>query len=607
MSKAIGIDLGTTNSCAAVVNISGQPEMVINKEGNRITPSVVSFNKDNEKLIGASAKRQAILNPDRTIYSIKRKMGTRDKIKIDDKSYSPEEISAMILQKIKTDVEDYLGEPVTKAVITVPAYFNDQQRTATKQAGEIAGLEVLRIINEPTAAALSYGNSLDKKESVLLVYDLGGGTFDVSLLELEITDDEERDTYHVLATSGDTHLGGDDFDQRLMDYMISEFKKETSIDLSKDKQAMQRVKEAAEKTKCELSTSIQSNISLPFISSTPDGPVHLEMTITRAKFEELNDDLIQKTKIFIQQVLDDAKITKEKVDEVLLVGGSTRIPKVQEIIKEMIGKEPKKSVNPDEAVALGAAIQASVLSGGSTDILLLDVTPLSLGVETLGDIMDKIIERNSTIPIKTERIYSTASDFQANVEINVLQGERVKASQNLSLGKFMLDGIPPAPRGTPQIEVVFDIDANGIINVSANDKATGKSQQISITGSSQLSKEEVNRMVEDAKKYEEDDKKYKELIQTKNQAESLAIQLEKTMTDLAEKMSDSEKQQITEKIEAIKSSIETDDIQKMQSAMAEAQQAFSSISSKLYEQASNTTETKEKVDDDVIEGEFENI
>ncbi|MEN6546318.1 MAG: molecular chaperone DnaK, partial [Armatimonadia bacterium] len=541
MAKAIGIDLGTTNSCVAVVE-AGEPTVIVNPEGGRTTPSVVHFAKTGERLVGQQAKRQAVLNPERTISSIKRKMGSRDVTTIDGKDYSPEQISAIILTKLKNDAEAYLGEAVTQAVITVPAYFNDTQRTATKQAGEIAGLEVLRIINEPTAAALAYGHQeRDKmqKEATILVYDLGGGTFDVSILDVELGKEEERDYYEVLATAGDTRLGGDDFDQRVLDYLAGEFMKETGIDLRKDRQALQRLRDAAERAKIELSNSMQTNVSLPFITQVEgEGPKHLEMTLTRAKLEELIGDLIEKTSVAVETAIREAGITKEKIDEVLLVGGSTRIPAVQELVKRLTGKDPKKGINPDEVVAVGAAIQAGVLTGagGGQDMVLVDVTPLTLGVETLGDVFDIVIPRNTSIPTRQTRTYSTASDMQTTVEVHVLQGERSRASQNKSLGKFHLAGIPPAPRGVPQIEVTFDLDSNGILNVAAKDKATSVEQKITITGSGALSDDEVANMVTEAEGHKAEDEGFRELAEARNQGDSMAFQLEKTLTDLGDKV-----------------------------------------------------------------------
>ena len=590
MAKAIGIDLGTTNSCVAIME-AGEPTVIVNPEGGRTTPSVVHFAKTGERLVGQQAKRQAVLNPERTISSIKRKMGTRDTTTIDGKDYSPEQISALILTKLKNDAEAYLGETITQAVITVPAYFNDTQRTATKQAGEIAGLEVLRIINEPTAAALAYGHQeRDKmqKEATILVYDLGGGTFDVSILDVELGKEEERDYYEVLATSGDTHLGGDDFDQRVLDYLAEEFIKETGIDLRKDRQALQRLKDAAERAKVELSTTVQTTVSLPFITNVEgEGPKHLEMTLTRAKLEELIGDLIQKTSVAVETAIKEAGITKEKIDEVLLVGGSTRIPAVQELVRKLTGKEPKKGINPDEVVAVGAALQAGTLTGegGGHDMVLVDVTPLTLGVETLGDVFDVVIPRNTSVPTRQTRTYSTASDMQTTVEVHVMQGERSRASQNKSLGKFHLAGIPPAPRGLPQIEVTFDLDSNGILNVAAKDKATNVEQKITITGSGALSDDEVSNMVQDSEAHKAEDEKFRELAEARNQGDSVAFQLEKTLTDLGEKVPGGEADEIRVKINDIREAVKGDDAAAIRSAIDRANQAFAAISQRMYEQA----------------------
>jgi len=589
MAKVVGIDLGTTNSAVAVVQ-AGEPMLITNPEGGRLTPSVVAFSKSGERLVGQPAKRQAVLNPERTIASIKRRMGTRDRITIDGKDYSPEQISAMILEKLKRDAETYLGEPVKQAVITVPAYFNDTQRTATKQAGEIAGLEVLRILNEPTAAALAYGHQEKKKEATILVYDLGGGTFDVSILDVEIdASSPDRDLYEVKATSGDTHLGGDDFDDRLMDYIADEFKKDTGIDLRKDRQALQRLKEAAEKAKCELSTTVQTQVSLPFITSVEgEGPKHLEITITRAKFEELIKDLVQKTTVSMKQALKDAKLSSSDIGEVILVGGSTRIPCVQELVRNFIGKEPTRGINPDEVVAVGAGIQAAVLGEGKSDMVLLDVTPLTLGVETKGDVFDALIERNTTIPTKVSRVYTTASNFQPSVEVHVLQGERSRASQNKPLGRFHLDGIPPAPAGMPQIEVTFDLDANGILNVTAQDKGTGKQQHITITGSGQLNDDEVKHMVTEAESHRAEDERFRELAHARNDADRMTTQLEQTLNDLGDKVPASEAGEIRAKIEALKEAAKGEDPAAIRRAIDEAQQAFSAVSARIYQAAQQT-------------------
>ncbi len=577
MGKVVGIDLGTTNSVIAAV-IGSEPEIIANAEGSRTTPSVVAFTKEGERLVGQVAKRQSITNPDRTITSIKREMGTDHKTKIDDKDYTPQEISAMTLQKLKTDAENYLGEKITQAVITVPAYFTDSQRQATKDAGTIAGLEVLRIINEPTAAALAYG--LDKKgDQKILVFDLGGGTFDVSVLELG------DDVVEVKATSGNNRLGGDDFDQRIVDYVADEFKKDQGIDLRNDRMALQRLIEAAEKAKVELSSVTSTDINLPFITATQDGPKHLNVPLTRAKFDELTTDLVEKTMGPTRQALKDAELKSDEIDRIILVGGSTRIPAVQEAIRKLLGQDPHKGVNPDEVVAMGAAYQAAVLGGEAKDVLLLDVTPLSLGIETLGGVYTKIIERNTTIPTEKKQIFSTATDNQSSVEIHVLQGERAMAADNKTLGRFMLDGIPPAPRGVPQVEVSFNIDANGIVNVSAKDLGTNREQSITITASGGLEKDQIDEMVNEAEKHAEEDKKRRELAEARNQADSLAYSAEKSLKDLGEQVEPEKQEEINKAIEELRQASQGEDLEQIKQAKEKMNGYMHEMSSKLYEQA----------------------
>ncbi|HWR60072.1 MAG TPA: molecular chaperone DnaK [Clostridia bacterium] len=575
MAKVIGIDLGTTNSCVAVME-GGEPVVIANAEGGRTTPSVVGFSKTGERLVGQVAKRQAVTNPDRTVISIKREMGSNFKVNIDDKNYTPQEISAMILTKLKQDAEAYLGEKVTQAVITVPAYFSDSQRQATKDAGKIAGLEVLRIINEPTAASLAYG--LDKEENQkILVFDLGGGTFDVSILELG------DGVFEVLATNGNNRLGGDDFDQRVIDYLADSFKKDNGIDLRNDKMAMQRLKEAAEKAKIELSGVLQTNVNLPFITADASGPKHLDVTLTRAKFDELTHDLVEMTMEPARKALKDAGLTPEKINKVILVGGSTRTPAVQEAVKRLTGKEPYKGVNPDECVAVGAAIQAAVLTGEVKDVLLLDVTPLSLGIETLGGVFTKLIDRNTTIPTKKSQIFSTAADGQNSVEIHVLQGEREMASYNKTLGRFQLSGIPPAPRGIPQIEVTFDIDANGIAHVSAKDLGTGNEQKVTITASTNLSDNDIEAAVKEAEKFSAEDKKRKEEVETRNNADSMVYQTEKNLKDLEGKISSEDKAKIESELNNVKEALKGTDTAAIKAATEELTKVFYDLSSKIYQ------------------------
>ncbi|MCY6371828.1 molecular chaperone DnaK [Clostridium ganghwense] len=609
MGKIIGIDLGTTNSCVSVME-GGNPTVIANAEGARTTPSVVAFKGDGERLAGQVAKRQAITNPDKTIISIKRHMGTEYRVDIDGKKYSPEEISAMVLQKLKADAEAYLGETVTEAVITVPAYFNDSERQATKNAGKIAGLDVKRIINEPTAASLAYG--LDKMDTTqkIFVYDLGGGTFDVSILELG------DGVFEVKATNGNTSLGGDDFDQKVMDHIAETFKAENGIDLRNDKMALQRLKEAAEKAKIELSSSTTTNINLPFITADATGPKHIDMNLTRAKFDELTHDLVEATIEPMRKALSDADMSINEIDKVVLVGGSTRIPAVQEAVKKFTGQEPTKGVNPDECVAMGAAIQAGVLTGEVKDILLLDVTPLTLGIETMGGVATPLIERNTTIPARKSQIFSTAADNQTSVEIHIVQGERKMAAGNKTLGRFQLTDIPPAPRGIPQIEVTFDIDANGILNVSAKDKGTGKEANITITASTNLNDEEIDKAVKEAEKYAEEDEQRKEAIDTKNNADSVAYQTEKTLKDLGDKVSPEDKKSIEDKLEELKKVKDGEDIEAIKKATEELTEAFHAVSSKMYQQAGaqagpdmgnmgGTDANAEKAsDDNVVDADF---
>ena len=578
MGKIIGIDLGTTNSCVAVYE-GGEPVVIPNPEGARTTPSVVAFSKTGERMVGQVAKRQAITNPDKTVISIKREMGTNHKETIDGKNYTPQEISAMILQKLKSDAEAYLGTKVTEAVITVPAYFTDAQRQATKDAGKIAGLDVKRIINEPTAAALAYGMDKEAVDQKIMVFDLGGGTFDVSLLEIS------DGVFEVLATAGNNRLGGDDFDQRIIDWMAETFKRENGIDLRNDKMVLQRLKDAAEKAKIELSGVSSSTINLPFITATSSGPLHFEATLTRAKFEELTADLVEKTMEPTKQVLRDAGVSASQVDKVLLVGGSTRIPAVQAAVQKFMGKEPFKGINPDECVALGAAIQGGVLVGEVKDLLLLDVTPLSLGLETLGGVFTRIIDRNTTIPVKKSQVFSTAADGQTSVEIHILQGEREMAAYNTTLGRFNLDGIPAAPRGVPQIEVTFDIDANGIVNVTAMDKGTGREQHITITSSTNMSKEDVDRAIKDAEKFAEEDKKAREAVDVKNRADSIIFQSEKSLGEIGDKLSDADKADVQAALDKLKETVKTGDTEAIKNDTESLEKAFYALSEKLYKQS----------------------
>lgn len=606
MAKVVGIDLGTTNSVVSVME-GGKPTVIANAEGNRTTPSIVGFSKTGDKLVGLLAKRQAVLNPDRTVISIKRHMGTDFKVSIDDKDHTPQELSAMILRKLVDDASTYLGEKVNKAVITVPAYFNDSQRQATKDAGRIAGLEVLRIINEPTAAALAYG--LDKKsDETILVFDLGGGTFDVSILEVG------DGVFEVKSTNGDTRLGGDDFDEKVMDWMVGEFKKQEGMDLSKDKQAMQRLKEAAEKAKCELSSTLESSISLPFITADQNGPKHLELTLTRANFDALTKDLVDRCRVPVEQAMKDAKLNPSDIDEVVLVGGSTRIPAVQNLVKSLIGKDPHQGVNPDEVVAVGASIQAGVLAGEVKDIVLLDVTPLSLGLETKGGVMTRLIERNTTIPAKRTETFSTADDNQTSVDIHILQGERPMARDNKTLGQFRLEGIPLAPQGVPKIDVTFDIDANGILNVSAKDQATSKEQKITITASTNLSEDEIKRMVNEAEANASEDNKRKEEVEVKNKADALCHSVERQLSESGDKMPEADRTKLKTLVDDLRAAIQGNQIDRIKSLKDELEQVAYAMATKAYEAAGGTgddaasgggsDDAKASADEDIIDAEF---